>query len=215
MKINERTILHIAQSSENPVDHSGWLLKLNEDKKAFQRRWCVLKENILFYYENKNDKEPLGAIILEGYRVEIAENSEQFAFKIDFGVSQFGLRLKSYTFAAESHLEMEKWVKSLSCASYDYLKMVVSELQHRLDELNALKLREPLSFDSLGQNGGKGVSNTKNAAVRSNPFDTPEQEPLQTTFFDLHSLYGRMLRDQFHNNEQETIESIFNNHYND
>jgi len=108
MKINERTLIHIAQSNENPIDQSGWLLKLNEDKKAFQRRWCILKENILFYYEHKNDKEPLGAIILEGYRVEIVENSDHFAFKIDFGASQLGFHLKSYTFAAENHVNMEK-----------------------------------------------------------------------------------------------------------
>ena len=108
MKINERTLVHIAQSAENPVDQSGWLLKLSEDKKTFQRRWCILKENLVFYYENKTDKEPLGAIILEGYRVEIVENCDHFAFKIDFGVSQFGLELKSYTFAAENHSDMER-----------------------------------------------------------------------------------------------------------
>ena len=110
MKFNERTLIHIAQSSEDPVDHFGWLLKFNEDKKTFQKRWCVLKENLLFYYESKNDKdkEPLGAIILEGYRVEIVENSDYFAFKIDFGPSQFGLQLKSYMFAAENHSDMER-----------------------------------------------------------------------------------------------------------
>lgn len=113
MKINERTLVHIAQSSENPVDQIGWLFKLSEDKKTFQRRWCVLKENIFFYFESKNDKEPLGAIILEGFRVEIKENSEHFAFEIVFGVSQFGLPLKSYTFAAESHCDMERYLLDL------------------------------------------------------------------------------------------------------
>ena len=108
MKINERTLVHIAQSAENPVDHSGWLLKFSDDKKTFQKRWCVLKENIFFYYENKNDKEPIGAIILEGYRVEIVENSDHFAFKIDFGISPLGLQLKSYTFATEDHADMER-----------------------------------------------------------------------------------------------------------
>lgn len=108
MKINERTLIHIAQSPENPIDQSGWLLKLNDDKKTYQKCWCVLKENIFFYYETKVDKEPTGAIILEGYRVEIVERSNHFAFKIDFGTSQVGLKLKSYIFAAEDQTELEK-----------------------------------------------------------------------------------------------------------
>lgn len=109
MKINEKTLLHIAQSAENPIDQCGWLYKLNSDKKDFQKRWCVLKENILFYYEYKNSKEPLGAIILEGYRVEIVEDVERyFAFKIDFGKSQFGLDVRSYFFASDSHDDMER-----------------------------------------------------------------------------------------------------------
>lgn len=109
MKINERTLGHIAQSAEIPVDQSGFLLSFSDDKKTLQKKWCVLKENLFYYYENRNDKEPLGAIILEGYRVEIVENSDHYyAFKIDFGVSQFGLQLKSYTFAAEHHADMER-----------------------------------------------------------------------------------------------------------
>lgn len=118
MKLNELTLVHIAQSAENPVDQSGWLLKLNDekkDKRTFQKCFCVLKENILFYYDQYGQpsasKEPLGAIILEGFILEILENSggdNFFAFKLDFGTSQYGLQLKSYTFAAENQVDMEK-----------------------------------------------------------------------------------------------------------
>ena len=34
--------------------------------KSFQRRWFVLKGNLLFYFEKKGDKEPIGVVILEG-----------------------------------------------------------------------------------------------------------------------------------------------------
>lgn len=79
--------------------------------------------------------------------------------------------------------------------------MVVSELQHRLDELNVLKLREPIShMNTLVKNSI--IDNVK----RCNPFDCAEQEPLKTiTFIDLHEQYGRMLRDQFHYDDQEVV----------
>ena len=51
--------------------------------KAFQKRWCTLRGNLLFYAEKKGDKEPLGVIILEGCTVELAEEeTEHYAFKV-------------------------------------------------------------------------------------------------------------------------------------
>jgi sesquipedalian len=44
----------------------GFLSKRGEVNKSFQRRWFVLKGNLLFYFEKKTDKEPLGMIIIEG-----------------------------------------------------------------------------------------------------------------------------------------------------
>lgn len=109
MKINERTLLHIAQSPDNPTDESGYLNFYNEERKAFQKRWTVLKENLFFYYESKNAKEPLGVIILEGCHVQVVDNPEHaFTFKIDFGTSQSGKMLKSYVFATETQAELER-----------------------------------------------------------------------------------------------------------
>lgn len=65
MKINDKNLCAFATSS-TPVDREGWLSKKGEINKAFQRRWFVLKGNLLFYFEKKADKEPLGVIILEG-----------------------------------------------------------------------------------------------------------------------------------------------------
>ena len=41
-------------------------MKKGEVNKGFQKRWFVLKGNLLFYFEKRHDKEPLGVIILEG-----------------------------------------------------------------------------------------------------------------------------------------------------
>lgn len=40
--------------------------------KAFQRRWFVLKGNLLFYFERRGG-ELLGMIILEGCVIELSE----------------------------------------------------------------------------------------------------------------------------------------------
>lgn len=64
MKINEKNLCYFATSP--PVDREGWLQKRGEINKSWQRRYFVLKGNLLFYFEKKGDREPLGVIILEG-----------------------------------------------------------------------------------------------------------------------------------------------------
>jgi len=65
MKINEKNLAAFA-SSATPVDREGWLVKRGEVNKGYQRRWFVLKGNLLFYFEKRGDKEPVGVIVLEG-----------------------------------------------------------------------------------------------------------------------------------------------------
>lgn len=65
MKINEKNLCAFA-SSATPVDREGWLDMRGEVGKSYQRRWFTLKGNLLFYFEKKGDKEPIGVIILEG-----------------------------------------------------------------------------------------------------------------------------------------------------
>lgn len=64
MKINEKNMCYLATTP--PVDLEGWLLKRGEVNKSYQRRYFVLKGNLLFYFEKKGDREPIGVIILEG-----------------------------------------------------------------------------------------------------------------------------------------------------
>lgn len=65
MKINEKNLAAFA-SSATPVDREGWLIKRGDVNKGYQKRWFVLKGNLLFYFEKRGDKEPVGVIVLEG-----------------------------------------------------------------------------------------------------------------------------------------------------
>lgn len=157
MKINDKN-LSAYSTSASPVDKEGWLCKRGELNKGYQKRWFVLKGNLLFYFDRKGDKEPLGVVILEGcsigmftikfwtwfhfvlflrcFFLELAENDDQFSFKIIF----HGPNNRSYILGADSQESMEQWMKSLACASYDYMKFMVADLQKQLKELEGTQL---------------------------------------------------------------------------
>ncbi|XP_019870137.1 sesquipedalian-1 [Aethina tumida] len=204
MKINEKNLSAFAVSA-TPVDKDGYLSKRGEVNKNFQRRYFVLKGNLLFYFEKKGDKEPLGVIILEGCTIELAEDEEQFSFKIDF----HGTNNRSYILAAESQESMEQWMKALACAGYDYMKLMVAELQRQLDDIEETPL--PLA---------QAVNSPIPPPRRHNPFNRPDNSPHQRSqsvrsnsgriedcrivdsktsisFKELHNWYGRPILKDF------------------
>ncbi|CRK99035.1 CLUMA_CG011927, isoform A [Clunio marinus] len=131
MKINEKNLYTFANSK--PVDKEGFL-QFKRDIK-FQRRWFVLKGNLLFYFDKKGDKEPLGLLLLEGCTVELTadEDTQQYCFQLVF----HGENDRTYYMGAQSQTEMESWMKALTCASYDYMKLMVGELQRQLEEIDS------------------------------------------------------------------------------
>jgi len=52
----------------NP-DREGWLWKQGGRYKSWKRRWFILNDNCLYYFEFTTDKEPRGIIPLENIRV--------------------------------------------------------------------------------------------------------------------------------------------------
>ncbi|XP_026575193.1 sesquipedalian-1 isoform X1 [Pseudonaja textilis] len=132
MKLNERSLSFYATCA-SPADHVGFLHKKGERNTAYHRRWFVLRGNMLFYFEERESREPVGVIVLEGCTVELCQASEEFAFAIRFD----GPKSRTYVLAAESQPALERWVKALSRASFDYLRLVVRELEKQLEEMQA------------------------------------------------------------------------------
>lgn len=130
MKLNERSVAHYA-TCDSPPDKTGFLFKKGERNTAYHRRWFVLKGNMLFYFEERDSKEPIGVIVLEGCTVELCESAEEFAFAIKFDCA----KARVYKMAAENQAAMESWVKALSRASFDYMRLVVRELERQLEEI--------------------------------------------------------------------------------
>ncbi|TNN02696.1 hypothetical protein fugu_010183 [Takifugu bimaculatus] len=60
----------------NP-DREGWLLKLGKTRgrvKTWKRRWFILTDNCLYYFEYTTDKEPRGIIPLENLSIREVED---------------------------------------------------------------------------------------------------------------------------------------------
>ncbi|XP_069510490.1 sesquipedalian-2 [Ambystoma mexicanum] len=127
MKLNERSLAHYATSS-SPADRTGFLYKKGERHSTYTRLWFVLKGNLLFYFEEAVSRAPMGVIVLEGCTVELCDSSDDFAFAIRFQ----GTGARAYVLAADSQVDMEAWVKTLSRANFDYMRLVVRELEQEL-----------------------------------------------------------------------------------
>ncbi|XP_069823246.1 cytohesin-4 isoform X1 [Dendropsophus ebraccatus] len=111
----------------------GWLLKMGGRVKTWKKRWFILKDNCLYYFEYTTDKEPLGIIPLENLCVELAEDPKKphcfdlhargqtiKACKSQADGKKVQGNHQSYRLSAASHEERESWVQSLrSSISWD------------------------------------------------------------------------------------------------
>ncbi|XP_075431170.1 cytohesin-3-like [Ascaphus truei] len=104
----------------------GWLLKLGGRVKTWKKRWFILKDNCLYYFECTTDKEPLGIIPLENLSIQIVEDPKK---PHCFSLHAEGQTIKackshgdgrmvqgnhqSYRLSASSHEERESWVQSV------------------------------------------------------------------------------------------------------
>ncbi|KAJ7989544.1 hypothetical protein DPEC_G00305640 [Dallia pectoralis] len=130
MKIHEKILTHYL-SCTSPVDKEGYLYKKKVRTSSYQRRWFVLKANLLFYQERPADRHLLGVIVLEGCAIQHCESDGGlFVFSVVFR----GSGLKTYRLAAEDQLGQDCWVKSLLTASHCYLSLLVRDLGKQYEE---------------------------------------------------------------------------------
>ncbi|XP_058510126.1 sesquipedalian-1 isoform X1 [Solea solea] len=133
MKLHKKILTHYL-SCTSPVDKEGYLYKKRERNGTYQRRWFVLKANLLFYQERPADRHLLGVIVLEGCAVRSSQCEDEFAFSLVFE----GPGLKTYTFAAVDCQTRESWVKALLSASHCYLSLLVRDLGRQYEEAKQL-----------------------------------------------------------------------------
>ncbi|EDS30359.1 cytohesin 1, 2, 3, 4 [Culex quinquefasciatus] len=112
----------------NP-DKEGWLWKQGGRYKSWKRRWFILNDNCLYYFEYTTDKEPRGIIPLENIAVrEVQDRSKQFCFELHAsGGAEIIKACKTdsegkvvegkhtvYRMSAASEEEQREWIKCLN-----------------------------------------------------------------------------------------------------
>ncbi|GIX74164.1 sesquipedalian-1 [Caerostris darwini] len=193
MKINEKNLINFA-CSKSYIDREGWLGKRGEVNKSFQKRWFVLKGNLLFYFEKRDDKEPVGLIILEGCTVELAENEEIYAFKLVF----HGAGNRTYILCAKSQENMEQWMKALASASYDYVKLMVGELQRQLDEVTEMEKQAVSSVPNHVKSGpSMATASSEDDLLHHSAGSRMKGSRQRYLFLELHEYYGQIFRPIF------------------
>ncbi|KAA0725014.1 SEC7 and coiled-coil domain-containing protein 1 [Triplophysa tibetana] len=115
----------------NP-DREGWLLKLGGRVKTWKRRWFILTDNCLYYFEYTTDKEPRGIIPLENLSIREVEESKKpncFELFIPDNKDQVIKACKTeadgrvvegnhtfYRISAPTTEEKEEWMNSIKAA---------------------------------------------------------------------------------------------------
>ncbi|XP_067203757.1 cytohesin-1 isoform X3 [Linepithema humile] len=109
----------------NP-DKEGWLWKQAGGRyKSWKRRWFILNDNCLYYFEYTTDKEPRGIIPLENIQVrEIQDRNKPHCFELYAAGSEFIKACKTdsegkvvegkhtvYRMSAATDEEKDEWIK--------------------------------------------------------------------------------------------------------
>ncbi|KAI8038287.1 sesquipedalian-1 [Drosophila gunungcola] len=168
MKINEKNLYVFARTP--PFDMEGFLNKRGEVNKAFQRRYFVLKGNLLFYFESRLDKEPLGLIIVEGCTIELSNEVDNYCFEIAFNGN------RTYILSADNQESMETWMKALTCAGYEYKRIIMAELKRELNEIEDSR-NKMLGNAIDGPQTASGEAKPRPPPRRTNPFNRPAPPP--------------------------------------
>nr|XP_032822840.1 cytohesin-3-like isoform X1 [Petromyzon marinus] len=113
----------------NP-DREGWLLKLGGRVKTWKRRWFILTDNCLYYFEYTTDKEPRGIIPLENLSIrEVDDPKKPNCFELynDGGGLVKACKTEAdgrvvegnhvvYRISAPAPEERDEWIKSIKAS---------------------------------------------------------------------------------------------------
>ncbi|XP_039103676.1 sesquipedalian-1-like [Hyaena hyaena] len=147
MKLHRKSVLSFFHGYRTQApDREGILLKKGARNTSYQRRWFVLRGNLLFYLGHQADRTPLGLILLENCQVEPRLGAtEPYAFTILTPGVEGTEGGRAYKLAAENQEELGAWLRALAGASWRPLVVLLPPLEAQYRELCQAAGQEPSS----------------------------------------------------------------------
>ncbi|XP_068760640.1 SH3 domain-binding protein 2-like isoform X4 [Montipora capricornis] len=118
------------------VIREGFLQKHRKEGKKFigskyQKRYCVLRNHVLYYFKDKKSPKQQGSILLPGYEAKTAnKKGREFTLTHPDGH-------RSYQFETSSKEETEKWIEAVRQAANEPLS------EGNVAELDKLRNKQP------------------------------------------------------------------------
>jgi hypothetical protein len=102
-----RTMLPAAADITNAPQESGSLMKRGSAKASWKKRYCIVKDDALYWLKNEAEARPLGMIKLSEPGVKFKQNGEE---------CEIVTSRRSYFLKAEDEEAMENWIKKFRIA---------------------------------------------------------------------------------------------------
>ncbi|KAL0984232.1 hypothetical protein UPYG_G00138850 [Umbra pygmaea] len=107
----------VAAQDLSNILKQGFLEKKRREHNFFslewQKRWCVLNNNIFYYFGSEKDKQQKGAFYINGYSAELVRNIRKDSKKnACFEMTAPGRR--TFQFTASSPREAREWVDQIN-----------------------------------------------------------------------------------------------------
>lgn len=91
-------------------DCFGYLVKIGDEWKSFNRRYCVLKDACLYFYQDVNAGNAFGVACLHGYKVRQPPKDID---KHSFEIIPSDPNQKYFYFCTETDMDKKRWVTAL------------------------------------------------------------------------------------------------------